>query len=107
MKNNKIYLQHIKEAIETIEDYLKGVDYNVFKKDKMIRDAVIRELQIIGEAANNFDKNFIKKHPEIPYRDMIDMRNFIIHEYFGVDVKTVWDTCQIDLKELKKILKSI
>ena len=107
MEENKdsAYLQHILEAIKSIEDYLNGFDYETFVKDKKTIDAVVRELEIIGEAANDLSDDFKKKHSEIPFREMADMRNVLIHEYFGVNAKIVWDTCKIDLPKLKEILK--
>lgn len=102
-----VYLRHILEAIESIEEYLKGFDYESFLKDKKTVDAVVRELEIIGEAANNLSDNFKQKHLEIPFRDMSDMRNVLIHEYFGVNAKIIWDTCQTDLTKLKEIIKTL
>ena len=109
MEENKdsAYLQHILEAIKSIEDYLNGFDYETFVKDKKTIDAVVRELEIIGEAANDLSDDFKKKHSEIPFREMADMRNVLIHEYFGVNAKIVWDTCKIDLPKLKEIIKSV
>ncbi|MCK6462683.1 MAG: DUF86 domain-containing protein [Candidatus Pacebacteria bacterium] len=109
MEENRdnVYLQHILEAIESINEYLRGLDYESLLKDKKTIDAVVRELEIIGEAANNLSDDFKKKHPEIPFRDMSDMRNVLIHEYFGVNTKIVWDTCQDDLPKLKEVIKAI
>lgn len=105
MKDNNVYLKHILEAIESIDDYIKNFDYDVFSNDKKTVDAVVRELEIIGEAANNLSDEFKNGHPEIPFRDMIDMRNILTHEYFGVNTKIVWDTCKVDLPKLKEIIE--
>ena len=102
MKDNLIYLKHILESIEQIENYLHDVDYEAFTEDDMMINATVRMLEIIGEAANNLSKDFQYGHPEIDFRDIIDMRNFLIHEYFGVNKKIVWDTCKTDLPELKE-----
>ena len=109
MEENKdnVYLWHILEAIESIEEYLKDFNYEAFLKDKKTIDAVVRELEIIGEAANNLSDDFKKKHSEIPFRDITDMRNVLIHEYFGVNAKIVWDTCQIDILKLKEVIKTV
>lgn len=106
MEENKdsVYLRHVLEAIENIEEYLVGFDYELFLKDKKTVSATVRELEIIGEAANNLSDDFKKKHSEIPFREMSDMRNVLIHEYFGVNAKIVWDTCQLDLPKLKEII---
>ncbi len=108
MKNNIVYLEHILEAIEKIENYLKHVDnFEDFLKNDMVSDAVIRELEIIGEAATNINDEFQKEHPDVPWKQMIGIRNTLIHEYFGVNKKVVWETCQHDLSVLKDIVKVI
>lgn len=104
MRDDSVYLRHILQAIENIEEYLGKLDYKSFSGDKKTISAVVRELEIIGEATNNLSDNFKKNHPEIPFRDIKDMRNRLTHEYFGVNKKIVWDTCQIDLKELKVLI---
>jgi uncharacterized protein with HEPN domain len=101
MKSDSTYLAHIREAIETIQDYLEGLSYEQFESNKMAMDAVVRELEIIGEASNNLSADFRARHPDMLWRRMKDMRNFLIHEYFGVNAKVVWDTCKNDLPSLK------
>ncbi len=100
MKNDSTYLAHIREAIETIQGYLEGVSYEQFESSKMITDAVVRELEIIGEASSNPSADFRSQHPDVLWRRMKDMRNFLIHEYFGVNTKVVWDTCKNNLPSL-------
>ena len=107
MRNDRAYLIHIREAIESIEEYLENVTYDKFTSNKMIIDAVVRELEIAGEASNNLSDEFREKHPEILWRKMKNMRNFLIHEYFGVNTKIVWGTCKEDLPELKKLIKDL
>jgi len=107
MKSDKLYLTHINEAIESIEEYLHGISYDRFKSSKMIIDAVVRELEIIGEASNNLSEDFREKNSDLFWRQMKDMRNFLIHEYFGVNTKVVWDTCKNDLPMLKKFISTI
>jgi len=107
MKSDTTYLEHILEAINAIESYLGNFDYEKFKDNKMVIDAVIRELEIIGEASNNLSEKFKKDNPEMPHRDAIDMRNLLIHEYFGVNTKIVWKTCKNNLPELKKFIEAL
>lgn len=107
MKENEVYLKHILEAIESIEDYLNGLNYESFTRDKKTVDAVVRELEIIGEASNKLSSEFINSHLEIPLRDIVDMRNVLIHEYFGINTKIVWDTCKTDLPNLKEAVKAV
>ena len=70
----------------------------------MMIDAVVRELAIIGEATNNLSDDFRRNHSDIPFRDIIDMRNILIHDYAGVNTKVVWDTCKNNLPELKQFV---
>ena len=107
MKSDKIYLEHILDAIKIIEGYLGNMGYEEFQDNKMAVDAVIRELAVVGEAANNLSEEFIKNNPGLPFRDAIDMRNFLIHEYFSVNIKLVWETAKNDLPELKKFIKAL
>lgn len=82
-KSNRVFLEHILEAVENIEDYVKNISSpDEFILDKKTRDAVLRNFQIIGEAARNLDKKFIKSQSEIEWQKVVGMRNFIIHEYF-------------------------
>ncbi len=104
MRDDKTYLKHILDAIESIEDYIGQTAYEQFASNKMMLDAVIRELEIIGEAVNNLSRQFRDSHSQILWRRMTDMRNFLIHEYFGVNTKVVWDTCKTDLPELKAFI---
>ena len=105
MKSDKAYLGHISEAIKIIEEYIGDMTYEEFKENMMVTDAVIRQLAIAGEAANNLSEEFIKNHPDLPFRDAVDMRNFLIHEYFGVNIRLVWETAKDDLPELKKFIE--
>lgn len=107
MKNDRTYLTHIQDAIESIEEYLQGVGYNDFVSNKMMVDAVIRELEIIVEASNNLSDSFRDRHSDMFWRRMKDMRNFLIHEYFGVNKKVLWDTCKEDLPKLKSFIANI
>jgi uncharacterized protein with HEPN domain len=104
MKDDLVYIKHIQEAIEKIQGYIADLDYEAFAQDEKTLDAVVRNLGIIGEAANNLSKEFENNNPDIPYHKMIGMRNFVIHEYFGVNEEIVWSTCREDLPVLQKSL---
>ena len=95
------------DAINLIESYLQNKDYKDFKNNRMLQDAVIREIEIIGEAAKNVSADFRKKYPDIPWRSIAGMRDKLIHGYFGVDLGAVWDTAIKDLPRLKRMLMSI
>lgn len=107
MKNDLTYLRHVDDSIKNIGIFINGTSHDDFIKNKMMVNAIVRELEIIGEAANNVSFEFREAHPEIPWRDMIDMRNVLIHEYFGVVVETVWETCQKNIPELANSVSKI
>ncbi|PIX10819.1 hypothetical protein CO115_02210 [Candidatus Falkowbacteria bacterium CG_4_9_14_3_um_filter_36_9] len=101
-KDNKVFLGHIIDCIVNIEDYTKNFTANDFSNNRMIVDAVIRNLEIIGEAARNLADNFKSVNSHIPWRDIAGLRNILIHEYFGVDKEKVWKVIQKDLPSFKK-----
>ena len=107
MKPDRVYLSHMRDAIAKIERYLTGVDYETFAGNDVMIDAVVRELEIIGEAARNLSVPFVEKHPEIPWSRIRRMRNILIHEYFGVSLKVVWDTSHSNLPQLKGFIENI
>ncbi len=107
MKHDCVYLRHMLEAIEKIERYLAGTDYETFSRNDMMIDGVVRELEIIGEAARNLSAAFVEEHAEIPWRRMMAMRNILIHQYFGVNLKVVWDTCHSNLPQLKSFVQNL
>ena len=106
-RDNNVYLHHIVDAIDAIEAYTEGMTENEFFSNSMAHDAVIRQLEIIGEAANNIPDVYQEKHAKIPWGKMIGIRNKIIHEYFNVNFAVIWDTVQDDLPQLKKSIKKI
>ena len=97
------YLGHILEAIERIQSYVAAVDDVGFLSSKIIQDAVIRNLEVIGEASRNIERvhpEFAAAHPELPLALANDMRNALAHGYFKVDLEIVWKTIQSDLPDL-------
>jgi len=107
LKEDKVYILHILEAISKAERYVKGFSFEEFLKNEEKKDAVVRNLEIIGEAAAKISQKTRKRHPNIQWRDIIDMRNRLIHEYFGVDFKIVWNVIKEELPILNKQLKQI
>lgn len=107
MKSDWVYIQHIQEAIQKIERYIGDVDFELFCKNDMMVDAVVKELEIIGEAASKCSPSFRKRNTGIPWEEIVGMRNRLIHEYFGIDLAVVWTTCKEDLPLLKRVLSKI
>ena len=86
-----MYLQDIQLAMNRIAEYLVGFDFAMFKRDYKTVDAVIRNFEVIGEAAKNLPIEVKEKYPEIPWQEMYYLRNKVSHEYFGVDYEIIWD----------------
>ena len=106
-KDDTVYLKHILDAIQQIEQYLQGVTKEQFLQTKLLQDGVVRELEIIGEASRNLSEELRQKHSDIPWRQIIGMRNRIIHEYFDVDLEIVWEVTEKDLPDLKARIQAI
>lgn len=106
-KDATVYLRHLVDAIERLDGYLKGVDREGFLGSNLLQAGVIREMEIIGEAAKRVGDGFRKAHPDIPWKKMAGMRDKLIHDYLGVDYDAVWDTVVKDLPDLKKKLRAI
>jgi uncharacterized protein with HEPN domain len=106
-RDDNVYLHHIMDAIELIEDYTREMSENEFLTNSMAHDAVVRQIEIIGEAARNISDEFQGKYPELPWAKMVGIRNKITHEYFNVNYAIVWDTVKDDLPSLKKSIKKI
>jgi uncharacterized protein with HEPN domain len=91
-KDPKIFLLHILERIGRVEKYIKDVDKNKFLKNEKIQDAVMINLLIIGEAIRNIPDDFQRKQKKVKWGEVVAMRNRLIHEYFGVNLRVVWYT---------------
>jgi uncharacterized protein with HEPN domain len=98
------FLRDIKEAINRIDSYTSGIEYKEFQKDSKTQDAVVRNLEVIGEATKNISKEFKKKYPDIPWKQMAGTRDKVIHFYFGVNYDIVWS---ISKDELPSVIKQV
>jgi uncharacterized protein with HEPN domain len=101
----QLLLEDILEATIKILSYTREMDFDDFLKDEKTIDAVVRNFEIIGEAANRVPEDFKSDHPEIEWRRIIGFRNRIIHEYFGIDYKLVWKIRNENISELKDFIE--
>ncbi|GAH59966.1 unnamed protein product, partial [marine sediment metagenome] len=90
-RERKAYLKDILEAIRKIENYTKNISFNDFVRDELIKDAVVRNLEIIGEAVKNIPDDVKNKRPEVEWKKIAGLRDILIHAYFGIDDEIVWD----------------
>jgi uncharacterized protein with HEPN domain len=106
-KSSEIFLKHILESIKYIESFSKKLTKNKLINNRLRQNAIIRELEIIGEATKNIPNSFRKKYPDVPWKGIAGMRDKLIHHYFGVDLNEVWDVIRGDLPKLKKQIQEI
>jgi uncharacterized protein with HEPN domain len=106
VKGDQLYLRHILDAIGKVETYV-SVGYDVFISTTHWQDAVIRQLEIIGEATKRLSKQLCSRHADVPWRRIAGLRDVLIHDYMGVDIKAVWEITQKELPILKKRIDAI
>lgn len=106
MKDQRAYLLHIRDAIRQIRLYTAGGKRR-FLSDRKTQDAVIRNIEIIGEASKRLADDLKSRRREIPWKQVAGMRDKLIHEYFGVDLLLVWDTIKRDLAKLDRAVKAM
>ena len=103
-----LLLNDIRQAIDRIEQYIKNLSFDDFSDDQKSVDAVVRNLEIIGEAANRLPDEFKEKYSEVEWHKVVGLRHRIVHEYFGIDIEIIWQILHKDLPELKqKIIQII
>ena len=102
-----LLIEDIWEAVEKVERYVSGMDHDAFVKDEKTVDSVVRNLEIIGEAANRLPQNFKTQHSEIKWPKIIGLRHRIVHDYFNIDVEIVWQIIQEDLPVFKSKLSLV
>lgn len=109
MKNRtpELFFQDILDSTTRIIKYSKGLSYEELIKNEMAIDAIIRNFEIIGEAAKYIPQEFKEQYPNLPIKEMTGMRNILIHDYLGINHQYIWQTIQEDLPALKKIIEKI
>jgi uncharacterized protein with HEPN domain len=98
-----VYLEHILKAIKRIEHYIEDMDEASFLNNELVQDAIVRNLEVIGEASKNIDRHypkFIQEHSQVPFLSAYEMRNALSHGYFSVDFEVVWKTIERDLPDM-------
>lgn len=106
-KVHTVFLRHILDCIRTIEQYSKNLSEKKFFKSSEKQDAIIRRLEIIGEAIKDLPDEYKKKHPDVGWDRAMGTRNILIHHYLGVDLEIVWNTVTKSLPQFKKQIKSL
>ena len=104
MRPRRFYLDYLQDILQATEDalsFVDGMDYPTFLTDPRTNLAVVRALEIMGEAARHIPANIRRSYPEIPWQDVVGMRNKLVHEYFGVDLEVLWRTVQEDVSPLR------
>lgn len=107
MKDDLFYIENILQSISRIQLYISSKDYATFLGDFIVQDAVVRQLEIIGEATKRITKDFRNNNPEIPWADMAGMRDILIHDYIDVDLDIVWKTASDSIPKLKALLEKL
>ena len=101
------FLNHILDAITKIEKYIQDIDEESFMESDLVQDGVIRQIEVIGEAVKRLSNDLKSQSPAIPWQDIAGMRDKLIHDYFGVDIDTVWLTAKKDIPQFKEEIKRI
>ncbi len=103
----KILIEDIIEAIDKILRYTESMNYDAFKSDSKTIDAVVRNMEIIGEAANHLPEGFYEIYPEVKWKQIIGLRHRIVHDYFGVDLELIWQIVSVEIPSLKAGISSL
>ena len=106
-KDDSVYLHHIMDAFVQIERYTDGVTHEEFLSNSLLQDGVIRQLEVMGEAARNLSEDLRNEYPKIPWSQMISLRNRMIHAYFNVNLQIIWEIIQGDIPNLKQETKRV
>ncbi len=106
-RDYSLYLEDIVECIEKVEEYTKNMTYHEFNNNQLVIDAVLRNLEIIGEAVKNIPDEIRKQYPNIEWKKIAGLRDVLIHTYSKVELEIIWDIIQNNLLKLKKSVNKI
>src|SRR3989338_38166 len=106
-RSYKDFLQDIFDAMNKAQSFVSSMEYEVFKNDDKTAYAVVRALEVIGEATKHVPENLRQKYPGVPWQDMAGMRDVLIHAYFGVDIETVWLTVTEKISQIKPLIEKV
>ena len=105
-RDPRLLIEDMLTAIRKIERYAAGLDQESFRQDEKTVDAVVRNLEILGEAASQMSEEFAAEYPDVPWRQITGLRNRIVHDYFGLDLEIIWQVIRHDLMPLRVVLES-
>ena len=103
----RLYLIHVVESADFVAGYIEGKDGEAFAADQLLQDAVIRRIEIMGEAVKNLSRDVREAHPGVPWRQIAGMRDKVIHDYTGVDVDLVWTVASELMPQLRRDVQAI
>jgi uncharacterized protein with HEPN domain len=106
MKDPLVYVEHIRDALADVQRYTRD-GREAFLGSSLVQDAVARKLEVVGEAARNLPQTFRDRWPGVPWRDMVDLRNVLIHEYFRLNLRRIWDIVEQELPGLLAQMQAI
>jgi len=101
------YIQDILDSVNDIENFIEGMSFEEFMRDKKTINAVVRSVEVIGEAVKKIPKTLRDKYPDIPWKKMAGMRDKLVHEYFGIDIEIMWKVAKDEIPSLKPSIQNI
>ncbi len=106
-KENIVFIKHILDSINAIEDFSKGMSRKELSSNRMKQSAIVREIEVIGEAVKNISDNLKENYSSVPWKEIVGTRDKMIHHYFGVDLDIIWNIVKKDLPKLKLSMEKI
>lgn len=107
MKHPEPFLLHILDELVFLKKHTSGLSFGAFLKDEVLKRSVVRSLEVIGEAVKNLPLDFRKENPDVPWKEIAGLRDILIHDYFGIDYRAVWDIVKHQVPVLEKQVKGL